>query len=116
LAPSPRSRPPSAAPAYTLKSGSFILDRKLLETRDPLFERVADLLDIVRGEPARLPRRIFISCGVYEGLIGQNRLLARFLTDRGADVRLLETRDAHHWQNWRDQLFDSLSWTLPREP
>ena len=57
-----------------------------------------------------------IGCGIYEGLIGQNRLLAGLLTAQNAEVRLLETRDAHHWQNWRDQLRDSLSWTLPREP
>jgi hypothetical protein len=50
---------------------------------------------------------------VYEGLISQNRILAGFLAEQGSDVRLLETRDAHHWQNWRDQLPASLNWTLP---
>jgi len=107
-------RYPGVYGALALKSGSFILDRSLIETRDPLFARIADLLDEVRGDLARLPSRVFISCGIYEGLIGQNRLLARLLSDQGDEVRLLETRDAHHWQNWRDQLRDSLSWTLPR--
>jgi enterochelin esterase family protein len=109
-------RYPGVYGALALMSGSFILDRKLLEHRDPLFERVADLLELVSGDPARLPRRIFVGCGFYEGLIGQNRAFARFLSEHGAEVRFLETRDGHHWQNWRDQLHAALTWTLPREP
>ena len=106
-------RHPGVYGALALMSGSFIFDRELLETRDPLFERIADLVDAVRADPARLPKRIFVGCGIYEGLIGQNRILARFLQEQGADVRFLETRDGHHWQNWRDQLQAALTWTLP---
>jgi enterochelin esterase-like enzyme len=109
-------RHPGVYGALALKSGSFIFDRGLLEDRDPLFERIADLVDEIRGDPARLPGRVFVGCGVYEGLIGQNRVLARFLGEQGAEVRFVETRDGHHWQNWRDQLHASLSWTLPPEP
>ena len=109
-------RHPGVYGGLALMSGSFIFDRELLDNRDPLFERIADFLDVVRGDPARLPRRVFVGCGIYEGLIGQNRALARFLSEHGAEVRFLETRDGHHWQNWRDQLHTSLSWTLPPEP
>jgi enterochelin esterase family protein len=108
-------RHPGTYGALALMSGSFIFDRTLLEARDPLFERVAELVDAMRADPARLPRRVFVSCGVYEGLISENRTMARFLAEQGIDVRFLETRDAHHWQNWRDQLHAALSWTLPPE-
>src|SRR5205085_1752511 len=52
-------RYPGEYGALALKSGSLILDRKLLEGRDALFGRIADLLDTVRSEPMWLPRRIF---------------------------------------------------------
>jgi enterochelin esterase family protein len=106
---------PGVFGALVLQSGSFILDRGLLESRDPLFERVADLLELIREDAARLPLRIFMSCGVYEGLIEQNRAFARFLGEQSIEVRFVETRDGHHWHNWRDQLAAALAWTLPRE-
>jgi enterochelin esterase family protein len=108
-------RHPGIYGALVLMSGSFIFDRTLLASRDPLFERVADLVDEVRSDPARLPRRVFVSCGLYEGLIGQNRILAQLLAEQGVDVQFVETRDGHHWRNWRDQLRAALSWTLPGE-
>lgn len=107
-------RHPGVYGAVALKSGSFVFDRAMLETRDPLFARVADFVDRLRDGTGRLPPRAFVGCGVHEGLIGQNRVLARFLREQRVAVRFLETRDAHHWQNWRDQLGISLRWTLPR--
>jgi enterochelin esterase family protein len=96
-----------------LLSGSFIFDRCLLRERDSLFRRIADFVDHLREDPRDLPRRIFVSCGIYEGLIGQNRALVDFLRRRGRAVRFREPRDAHHWQNWRDQMRAGLRWTLP---
>ncbi|HSA80807.1 MAG TPA: alpha/beta hydrolase-fold protein [Geminicoccaceae bacterium] len=99
-----------------LLSGSFIFDRRLLRARDPLFTKIADFVDRLRAEPRDLPRRIFVSCGVYEGLIGQNQALAGFLRQAGREVQFSEPRDAHHWQNWRDQMRAGLTWTLPESP
>jgi enterochelin esterase-like enzyme len=96
-----------------LLSGSFIFDRCLLHERDSLFTRIADFVGCLREDPRDLPRRIFVSCGIYEGLIGQNRALVDFLRQRGGAVRFREPRDAHHWQNWRDQMRAGLMWTLP---
>lgn len=107
-------RYPGVYGAVALMSGSFVFDRGLLKTRDPLFTRVADFVDRLWDGPGRLPPRAFVGCGVHEGLIGQNRVLARFLREQRVAVRVVETRDAHHWQNWRDQLGASLRWTLPR--
>jgi enterochelin esterase-like enzyme len=96
-----------------LLSGSFIFDRHLLRERDSLFAKIADFIDRLRQDPRDLPRRIFVSCGVYEGLVGQNRALVDFLRQRGRAVRFREPHDAHHWQNWRDQMRAGLMWTLP---
>jgi enterochelin esterase family protein len=97
-----------------LLSGSFILDRRLLHGRDPLFKKIADFVDEVRGDPLHPPRRAFVSCGAHEGLVRQNRALVRFLRRRGQDVLYTEPRDGHHWQNWRDQMLPGLAWTLPK--
>jgi enterochelin esterase-like enzyme len=98
--------------ALVLLSGSFIFDRRLLHARDALFARIADFVDRLRTEPRDLPPRAFVSCGIYEGLIGQNQALAGFLREAGSEVRFSEPRDAHHWQNWRDQMHAALTWTL----
>jgi len=108
-------RHPGVFGALALLSGSFIFDRKLAEGRDPLFGRVADFVEKIRKDWARLPDRAYVGCGRYEELIGQNRTFAQQLRDHGVQVRLQETRDAHHWQNWRDQLRAGLSWSLPPE-
>ena len=31
----------------------------------------------------------------------------------GAEVRYVESRDGHSWENWRDRLRDGLSWIFP---
>jgi enterochelin esterase family protein len=96
-----------------LLSGSFIFDRSLLRDRDPLFTRIADFIERLRAAPRALPRRLSVSCGTYEGLVGQNRALVAFLRQQGLEVRFSEPRDGHHWQNWRDRMRAALTWTLP---
>ena len=75
---------PEVYGGLVLLSGSFIVDRRLLRSRDPLFGKVADFVDELRGDPLRPPRRVFMSCGAHEGLVRQNRALARLLRRRGA--------------------------------
>ena len=106
-------RHPGTVGGLVLLSGSFIFDRCLLRERGSLFTRIADFVDCLWKDPRDLPRRIFVSCGTYEGLIGQNRALVDFLRQRGRAVRFRTPRDAHHWQNWRDQMRAGLMWTLP---
>jgi enterochelin esterase family protein len=105
---------PEVYGGLVLLSGSFILDRRLLRDRDPLFGRIADFVDDLRGDPLHPPRRVFVSCGAHEGLVRQNRALARFLRRWGHEVLFTEPRDGHHWQNWRDQMLAGLTWTLPQ--
>jgi enterochelin esterase family protein len=103
---------PEVYGALVLLSGSFVLDRRLLQGRDPLFQKVADFVDRLRGDPLHPARRVFVSCGAHEGLVRQNRALARLLGRQGHEVRFAEPRDGHHWQNWRDQMPAGLSWSL----
>jgi enterochelin esterase family protein len=28
-------------------------------------------------------------------------------------VKLVEARDGHNWENWRDRLREGMSWTFP---
>jgi enterochelin esterase-like enzyme len=107
---------PGTFGGLVLLSGSFIFDRELLHDRDPLFGRIADFVDAMREDLRDLPERVFVSCGRYEGLIGQNQALARFLEHAGTQVLLSEPHDAHHWQNWRDQMLAGLTWTLSDSP
>jgi enterochelin esterase family protein len=35
------------------------------------------------------------------------------LSATGMQVRLVEARDGHNWENWRDRSREGLSWLLP---
>ena len=97
-----------------LQSGSFaftdIGDRN---HRGPLFDPVVAFMNRFRAEPAAVSERVFVSCGMYESLIYENRSLVPMLLGTGMDVRYVEARDGHNWENWRDRLRDALSWLLP---
>ena len=61
-----------------------------------------------RAAPGRPVDRIFVSCGMYESLIYENRSLVPMLQSTGMDVRYVEARDGHNWENWRDRLREGL--------
>jgi hypothetical protein len=66
-----------------------------------------------RARPRRVADRVFVSCGVYEPLIIRNRSMVPTFESAGMEVRYVEPRDGHSWENWRDRLRDALSWTYP---
>ena len=66
-----------------------------------------------REEPIAVSERVFVSCGVYESLIYENRSMVPLLDDTGMQVRFVEARDGHNWENWRDRLREGLSWVFP---
>lgn len=75
-----------------------------------LLAPIADLLH--RLEPSRLPTRIYLSCGTYERMIGENRFMAHRLERAGLGVKYTEIRDGHTWEAWRDRLSEGLVWLL----
>lgn len=97
-----------------LQSGSFAFtDIGKSNRRGPLFDRVVEFVNHVRNEPAAVSERVFVSCGVYESLIYENRSLVPLLDATGMQVRFVESRDGHNWENWRDRLREGLSWLFP---
>jgi enterochelin esterase family protein len=96
-----------------LLSGSFAFTDIGVHQRDPVFDPVVEFVNAFRQQPGELAERIYVSCGMYESLIYENRSLVPLLQAHGAAVRYRESRDGHHWQNWRDRLRECLGWLYP---
>jgi enterochelin esterase family protein len=107
-------RHPGTFGRLLLQSGSFAFtDIGRRHARGPLFDPVVDFVNAFRANPGRPAERLFVSCGVYESLIYENRSLVPLLQASGMDVRYVESRDGHNWENWRDRLREGLSWLFP---
>lgn len=97
-----------------LQSGSFAFtDIGRSNRRGPLFDRIVEFVNEYRADPKPVSERVFVSCGVYESLIYENRTMVPLLGATGMDVRFVEARDGHNWENWRDRLREGLSWLFP---
>ena len=75
--------------------------------------RSGDFVNGFRADPGPIGERVFVSCGVYESLIYENRSLVPLLQSTGMEVRYVEARDGHNWENWRDRLRDGLVLAVP---
>jgi enterochelin esterase family protein len=96
-----------------LQSGSFAFTDIGTHNRGPLFDPVVDFVNRLRQRPGCPARKMFVSCGIYESLIYENRSLVPLLQSAGPEVRFEEARDGHNWENWRDRLRAGLSWLFP---
>ena len=97
-----------------LQSGSFAFsDLGDRHERGPAFDPVVDFMRQFRRSPGSPATRVFVSCGVYESLIYENRSLVPLLQSAVRDLRFVEARDGHNWENWRDRLREGLSWLFP---
>ncbi len=96
-----------------LQSGSFAFADIGEHRRGPLFDPVARFVKKFRENPGQPAERIYVSCGIYESLIYENRSLYPLLQSTGMEVRYVEARDGHNWENWRDTMRDGLSWLFP---
>ncbi|MGE3165938.1 MAG: alpha/beta hydrolase-fold protein [Planctomycetota bacterium] len=96
-----------------LLSGSFAFTDIGKHARSAAFDPVVEFVNAFRENPGRPAEKIFVSCGVYESLIYENRSLVPFLQSTGVQVKYEEARDGHNWENWRDRLRDGLSWLFP---
>jgi enterochelin esterase family protein len=83
----------------------------------PEYERVSavdPVVELVSAFPDDRPaERVFLSCGVYESRIHENRSLLAVLQAAKVNVRYVEPKDGHNWGNWRDLLREGLSWLFP---
>ena len=66
-----------------------------------------------RRSRSAVAERVFVTCGIYESLIYENRSMVPILQRTGMEVRYVEARDGHNWENWRDRLREGLSWLFP---
>ncbi len=96
-----------------LQSGSFAFTEVGPNTRTTLLDPVVDFVNSYRRAPKPVASRVFVSCGVYDPLIYENRSLTPLLRESGMDVRFVESPDGHNWENWRDRLRVGLSWLFP---
>ncbi|MEZ6187075.1 MAG: alpha/beta hydrolase-fold protein [Planctomycetota bacterium] len=96
-----------------LQSGSFAFTDIGTHHRGAAFDPVVDFMNEFRESPGRPAEAIFMSCGVYESLIYENRSLVPLLQKCGIQVRFVEARDGHNWENWRDRFREGLSWLFP---
>jgi enterochelin esterase-like enzyme len=96
-----------------LQSGSFAFTDIGANKRGPAFEPVVRFVNAFRQNPGKPSEKVFVSCGTYETLIYENRSMVPLLQSIGMDVKYVEARDSHNWENWRDRLREGLSWLFP---
>ena len=106
-------RHPGTFGRLLLQSGSFAFTDIGENKRGPVFEPVVRFMNAFRAAPGRPAERIYVSCGIYESLIYENRSLVPLLTQNRIQVRYEEARDGHNWQNWRDRLRAGLTYLFP---
>jgi len=107
-------RYPSGYGSLLLQSGSFVFtDIGSDHGGGPAFEPVVRFVNRYRAAPTRVANRMFVSCGIYEPLVIRNRSMIPTFEAAGMDVRYVEARDGHSWENWRDRLQEGLSWIFP---
>lgn len=96
-----------------LQSGSYAFSDLGRHRRGPVFDPVVRFMNEFRENIGAPAARVYMSCGIYESLIYENRSLVPRLQAQGIEVRFEEARDAHNWENWRDRLRNGLSWLFP---
>jgi enterochelin esterase family protein len=109
-------RYPAVFGSLILESGSFVFtDIGAEHGGGPVFDPVVKFVNAYRARPKVVADRIFQTCGIYEPLITPNRSMVSTFRDTGMEVRYVEARDGHNWENWRDRLRDALTWIFPGE-
>ncbi len=106
-------RHPGVFGRLLLQSGSFAFSDFGRHQRSAVFDPVVKFINEFRETPGCPADRIYMSCGIYESLIYENRSLVPRLQQAGCEVQFEEARDAHNWENWRDRLRNGLSWLFP---
>jgi enterochelin esterase family protein len=94
-----------------LQSGSFAWSSNGCSARrGAIWEPIKAFVDRYGESPTRVSERVFVSCGVYESLICENRAIMPALERTGMKVRFLESLDGHNWESWRDCLGTGIVW------
>jgi enterochelin esterase-like enzyme len=104
---------PGVFDSMLVQSGSFAFTDLGQHYRSPVFDPVVEFMNAFRKSPGCPVKQAYVSCGVYESLIYENRSLVPFLRKHGIETKFEEAFDGHNWENWRDRLRVGLSWLFP---
>ncbi len=104
---------PGVFDSMLVQSGSFAFTDIGQHSRSPVFDPVVEFMNKFRKSPGLPVKQAYVSCGVYESLIYENRSLVPFLRNHGIETKFEESFDGHNWENWRDRLRTGLSWLFP---
>ncbi len=107
-------RHPGLFDGLILQAGSFVTELGPYG-RGQVFMPVIRFLRGYEAAPGPVPNRVHVSCGRYDGLIGDARRMARRFADRGADVGYADNAAGHDWAGWRDLLRAALLHVVGRE-
>ncbi len=92
-----------------LQSGSFAgAGTGCWPRPEPLWRPVKQFVRRFLDDPSAAAQRVYVTCGVFESLICENRGLVPALQATGMDVRFDESLDGHNWESWRDSLGSAL--------
>jgi len=75
--------------------------------QSPANHPLPDLLPAYEEMPM-LPLRVFLSTGTPNDNTGDNRRFHTVLSDKGYDMKYVEVRQGHDWDNWRPLIDDVL--------
>lgn len=104
-------RYPATFGQLLLQSGSFAgASDERSEPEEALWAPVKDFVARYRAEPKAVADKVFMSCGLLEPMIADNRALRPVLKDTAMHVVAAETLDGHTWGCWRDVLGVALPW------
>lgn len=106
-------RHPAVFDQLLLLSGSFAFTDIGEHDRGPLWDPIVSFVNRFRAEPGTPARSVYLACGTYESLIYYNRAMLPVLQQTGMEVKYVEARDGHNWENWRDRLREGLAWLFP---
>ncbi len=115
------ARYPDVFGRLLLQSGSFAgASDDCTEPPGDLWSPIYDFVTGFRNAPAMIADKVFMSCGLLEPMISENRAMQPMLKDTGMQVLLAEALDGHTWGCWRDLLGIGLPWLFadsfrPRE-
>lgn len=107
------ARNPDRFGRLLLQSGTFAFSDLGHHNKGPALDPVVSFINGYRSDPYRVAARIYMSCGVYESLIYENRTFLPVLQSQKMMVNFEEARDAHNWENWRDRLRSGMTWLFP---
>ncbi len=104
---------PGVFDSMLVQSGSFAFTDIGDHSRSPAFDPVVKFMNQFRENPGQPAKQIFVSCGVYESLIYENRSFVPFIRSHGIEAKFVESFDGHNWENWRNRLRAGLTWLFP---